>query len=288
MRSNQASRSALPMVSRCGPGSGNHGHGGRWCCAMAADIGGRKLDRLSGCGLRRGRVPVTVPRSASSGLLENWSGRRGSNPRPRPWQGRALPLSYTRIRKKRGGRRPRRQRQTYGKCRRRMQCPRRGSDHPKFVNLAAEAGKPARILPVAGQGPEPPRRPRQRAPLDGPAAASDSASRRWRMRPDGTDRLARLAVFDSTLAGGARPNLVEIANDFPDLRRRLLKTCAVIGLAIAPSAQSSLISRRGDPDHLMVPIHPISDHLTQGTRLNFATRPPSRLNRNSNLPPGPC
>jgi hypothetical protein len=30
--------------------------------------------------------------------LENWSGRRDSNPRPRPWQGRALPLSYTRIR----------------------------------------------------------------------------------------------------------------------------------------------------------------------------------------------
>jgi hypothetical protein len=27
-----------------------------------------------------------------------WSGRRGSNPRPLPWQGRALPLSYTRIR----------------------------------------------------------------------------------------------------------------------------------------------------------------------------------------------
>ena len=26
-----------------------------------------------------------------------WSGRRGSNPRPRPWQGRALPLSYTRV-----------------------------------------------------------------------------------------------------------------------------------------------------------------------------------------------
>src|SRR4051794_32581628 len=29
---------------------------------------------------------------------EIWSGRRDSNPRPRPWQGRALPLSYTRIR----------------------------------------------------------------------------------------------------------------------------------------------------------------------------------------------
>ena len=28
----------------------------------------------------------------------NWSGRRDSNPRPQPWQGCALPLSYTRIR----------------------------------------------------------------------------------------------------------------------------------------------------------------------------------------------
>ena len=27
-----------------------------------------------------------------------WSGRRDSNPRPQPWQGCALPLSYTRIR----------------------------------------------------------------------------------------------------------------------------------------------------------------------------------------------
>ena len=31
-------------------------------------------------------------------LQKTWSGRRDSNPRPRPWQGRALPLSYTRIR----------------------------------------------------------------------------------------------------------------------------------------------------------------------------------------------
>src|SRR4030095_12210719 len=29
--------------------------------------------------------------------LESWSGRRGSNSRPRPWQGRALPLSYSRT-----------------------------------------------------------------------------------------------------------------------------------------------------------------------------------------------
>jgi hypothetical protein len=27
-----------------------------------------------------------------------WSGKRGSNPRPPPWQGGALPLSYSRIR----------------------------------------------------------------------------------------------------------------------------------------------------------------------------------------------
>lgn len=26
-----------------------------------------------------------------------WSGRRGSNPRPQPWQGCALPLSYSRV-----------------------------------------------------------------------------------------------------------------------------------------------------------------------------------------------
>ena len=28
---------------------------------------------------------------------ENWSGRWDSNPRPQPWQGCALPLSYTRT-----------------------------------------------------------------------------------------------------------------------------------------------------------------------------------------------
>ena len=31
-----------------------------------------------------------------AGHLEIWSGRRDSNPRPQPWQGCALPLSYTR------------------------------------------------------------------------------------------------------------------------------------------------------------------------------------------------
>ncbi|CCD03582.1 protein of unknown function (plasmid) [Azospirillum baldaniorum] len=29
-------------------------------------------------------------------MPRNWSGRRDSNPRPQPWQGCALPLSYAR------------------------------------------------------------------------------------------------------------------------------------------------------------------------------------------------
>jgi hypothetical protein len=38
------------------------------------------------------------PQSGPKALiwLGNWSGRRDSNPRPQPWQGCALPLSYTR------------------------------------------------------------------------------------------------------------------------------------------------------------------------------------------------
>ena len=42
------------------------------------------------------RRPVIDPANCHKRKI--WSGRRGSNPRPRPWQGRALPLSYTRIR----------------------------------------------------------------------------------------------------------------------------------------------------------------------------------------------
>jgi hypothetical protein len=33
----------------------------------------------------------------SIGWCANWSGRRDLNPRPSPWQGDALPLSYSRI-----------------------------------------------------------------------------------------------------------------------------------------------------------------------------------------------
>jgi hypothetical protein len=45
-------------------------------------------------------------RCVRAGHFESWSGRRDSNPRPRPWQGRALPLSYTRIRETIGDRSP--------------------------------------------------------------------------------------------------------------------------------------------------------------------------------------
>lgn len=38
-------------------------------------------------------------RGPSYRLLRSWSGRWGSNPRPFPWQGNALPLSYARIRR---------------------------------------------------------------------------------------------------------------------------------------------------------------------------------------------
>src|SRR5260221_78270 len=43
-------------------------------------------------------VPAGKSPSAESrlGSKKIWSGRRGSNPRHRPWQGRALPLSYSR------------------------------------------------------------------------------------------------------------------------------------------------------------------------------------------------
>ena len=49
----------------------------------------------------RRRAPMGVPLVRGRRIFARfWSGRRGSNPRPRPWQGRALPLSYTRVRKR--------------------------------------------------------------------------------------------------------------------------------------------------------------------------------------------
>ncbi len=52
----------------------------------------------------RREAPLPPPKrqkprkTAAFVLTRNWSGRRDSNPRPQPWQGCALPLSYTRSR----------------------------------------------------------------------------------------------------------------------------------------------------------------------------------------------
>jgi hypothetical protein len=60
---------------------------------------------------RASRVPPDSEKPADAAgfrcrFWKIWSGRRDSNPRPRPWQGRALPLSYTRIREIAGDRSP--------------------------------------------------------------------------------------------------------------------------------------------------------------------------------------
>ncbi len=46
------------------------------------------------------RLPISPPghRVSLHFIIRNkWSGKRGSNSRPQPWQGCALPLSYSRI-----------------------------------------------------------------------------------------------------------------------------------------------------------------------------------------------
>ncbi len=44
------------------------------------------------------RLPISPPgHRASLYFIIKWSGKRGSNSRPQPWQGCALPLSYSRI-----------------------------------------------------------------------------------------------------------------------------------------------------------------------------------------------
>ena len=47
--------------------------------------------------VRRQREPSGTRRAHRS-HVKNWSGKRDSNPRLRPWQGRTLPLSYSRPR----------------------------------------------------------------------------------------------------------------------------------------------------------------------------------------------
>jgi hypothetical protein len=61
--------------------------------SAAGDTAGSALTRLP-----KTKSPLVSGPSSNFAILKIWSGRRDSNPRPRPWQGRALPLSYTRIR----------------------------------------------------------------------------------------------------------------------------------------------------------------------------------------------
>ena len=61
----------------------------------------RETDRSGRASTHKRARPPKAACGRSGGVPKRrkiWSGRRGSNPRPRPWQGRALPLSYTRIR----------------------------------------------------------------------------------------------------------------------------------------------------------------------------------------------
>ncbi len=47
--------------------------------------------------LRSHKGQIKKPRWFAAFLFRIWSGKRGSNSRPQPWQGCALPLSYSRT-----------------------------------------------------------------------------------------------------------------------------------------------------------------------------------------------
>jgi hypothetical protein len=58
----------------------------------------REPERDGRSGSKSKKAPGNPTLTCFSRLEIVWSGRRDSNPRPQPWQGCALPLSYTRIR----------------------------------------------------------------------------------------------------------------------------------------------------------------------------------------------
>jgi hypothetical protein len=68
----------------------------RFVRAASIDAADRFGDHINVPQKRKARSSAGL-RQTSVLSREIWSGRRGSNPRPRPWQGRALPLSYTRV-----------------------------------------------------------------------------------------------------------------------------------------------------------------------------------------------
>jgi hypothetical protein len=59
---------------------------GDTCCPTGAQIGPQSDEGDPQVACRKSLIQVEI-----------WSGRRDSNPRPQPWQGCALPLSYARV-----------------------------------------------------------------------------------------------------------------------------------------------------------------------------------------------
>src|SRR5258706_3348458 len=262
-----------------------------------------------------------------------WSGRRDSNPRPRPWQGRALPLSYTRIREvggdladttgrampnahrecnsphvafesapkpdirdiarksarngartaacltRRGFREP--QRKTVERIAQRFEpfaepAAKRPGQFIAKGGLAIEGRPPFDECPVAihdgrdAQGglkvgdrqrclaaefvslrPLDVGLPQQ--PLPNPPVLIKHSS-------DSPDRIAGFAVLDLALAGAGDPDriVVQIANDFPYLRGRLLEYGAVIGPG---HGLNPFVGPRCHPTmgYRVAAAHPISD-----------------------------
>jgi hypothetical protein len=99
----QAHPAVISRRVQTGIGNGGLDPGRKWKGLTRRDEGGqyRKFFRAAQTGQPKTTKPPRGGSSFTSSHLPNWkiwSGRRDSNPRPRPWQGRALPLSYTRIR----------------------------------------------------------------------------------------------------------------------------------------------------------------------------------------------
>src|SRR5262252_7559099 len=82
--------------------------------------------------------PHSDTTNTRGGDRARWSGRRDSNPRPQPWQGCALPLSYTRIRTGSGPCRP----PSYAKWESGKQPIRSGQQRRSQVFVRPEANGP--------------------------------------------------------------------------------------------------------------------------------------------------
>src|SRR4029453_10307380 len=85
-----------------------------------------------------------------AGASEGWSGKRDSNPRLRPWQGRTLPLSYSRSRPKVNDTRPTRGQSRSGWCAEELEKARRKRRRiwlERSIDRAARDHLPARLTP---------------------------------------------------------------------------------------------------------------------------------------------